>query len=288
MSKKILKTALFSSLTFLSLNGVAPIFASASESLTPTWIANSPEAILIKEGQKSYTLVLGDTLWAISQKTNITVETLANINNIDLSKGEQYFLPVGRVIHFDGNKVVVTEPNGNVVSETIINDEQKVNPDQNVGEIVKPSSPSLNGNNNSSENSGNETPVTPSNPSEGGAEGQTPVEPSNPSDNGGNGGETPVEPSNPGDNGNGGETPTDPSNPGECGNTEEPGNGGEEPGEKVYAGEYIDGVNNGDVGTWTDKNAMMDYIENNWDAVSGGRDDYSMTTNGYGWIAMFY
>ncbi|HBI2045572.1 TPA: LysM peptidoglycan-binding domain-containing protein [Enterococcus faecalis] len=263
---------------------------------TATWIANSPEEIAIKEGQKSYTLVLGDTLWAISQRTNITVETLANINNIDLSKGEQYFLQVGRVIHFDGNKVVVTDPNGNVVSETIIKDEQKVNPDQNVGETVKPSSPNLNGNNNSSENSGNEgqTPVEPSNPSDnGGNGGETPVEPSTPGDNGngGNGGETPVEPSTPGGNegGNteepGGETPTDPSNPGDGGNTENPGN---EIPNGPYAGTIIPGANNGAVGTWTDKNAMMDYIENNWDAVSGGLNDYSMTTNGYGWIAMFY
>lgn len=270
MNKKIiaLSSTLILGATFMASTSV--------NATTANWKANSPESILIKEGQKSYTLVLGDTLWAISQRTNITVETLANINNIDLSKGEQYFLPVGRLIHFDGNKVIVMEPNGNVVSETIINDEQKVNPQQNVGEPVKPLKPNENGNNNNSTESGDNGSTDSES-----TEGETTPENSGGNEGGGTGETTDPE--------TGGETPTDPSNPGDGGNTggNEGGNT-EEPGEKVYAGEYIDGVNNGDVGTWTDKNAMMDYIENNWDAVSGGRDDYSMTTNGYGWIAMFY
>lgn len=287
MNKKILKTALFSSLTFLYLNGVSPVLASTSESLSSTWVANAPESLKIKKGQTSYTLALGDTLWAISQRTNITVETLASINNIDLSKGEQYFLPVGRVIQFDGNKVVVTEPNGNVVSETIIKDEQKVNPQQNVGEPVKPLKPNETGiNDNSTENGDNDSTES------GSTEGET-----TPENSGGNegseagettdtetGGETPTEPSNPeGGNTGGGET----TDPGETGGGE-----GENPGSEIpegpYSGTIIPGVNNGAVGTWTDKNEMMDYIENNWDAVSGGLNDYSMTTNGYGWIAMFY
>lgn len=287
MNKKIiaLSSTLILGATFMASTSV--------NATTANWKANSPESILIKEGQKSYTLVLGDTLWAISQRTNITVETLASINNIDLSKGEQYFLPVGRLIHFDGNKVIVMEPNGNVVSETIINDEQKVNPQQNVGEPVKTLKPNENGNNNNSTESGDngstdsestEGETTPENSggNEGGGTGET-TDPET-------GGETPTEPSNPGEGGNtggneGGETPTDPTDPGEGGNTEEPGN---EIPEGPYEGTIIPGVNNGAVGTWTDKNAMMAYIENNWDAVSGGKNDYSMTTNGYGWIAIFY
>ncbi|EGO9037492.1 LysM peptidoglycan-binding domain-containing protein [Enterococcus faecalis] len=274
MKKKIL----ISLSTAMLLGGLAVTTNTKVEAAE--WVPNSPEMLNIESGQTSYTLVFGDTLWAISQRVNLTVQTLADMNNINLGTGEQYFLPVGRIIYFNGDKVTVKESNGNVVSETVVTDEQKVNPNQNVGETVDNliTEPNTNDNNSTEK---------PSNPSEGGDEGQTPVEPSNPGDSG-NGGETPTEPSNPDDGGNtgGGET-TDPGEGGETGGGE-----GENPGSEIpegpYAGTIIPGENNGDVGTWTDKNAMMDYIENNWDAVSGGRNDYSMTTNGYGWIAMFY
>lgn len=265
------KKLLLSLSTAMFLGGLAVSTNTRVEAAE--WVPNTPQMLNIKSGQTSYTLVFGDTLWAISQRVNLTVQTLADINNINLGTGEQYFLPVGRIIYFNGDKVTVKESNGNVISETVITDDQKVNPNQNVGETVDNSITDSS----SSDNSSTETPLKPSSPSDNGNE---------------NGGVTPTEPTIPEEGGN----TEEPSNPSEGsnedGNTEEPGNGGEEPGSEIpegpYVGTIIPGVNNGDVGTWTDKNAMMEYIENNWDAVSGGLNDYSMTTNGYGWIVMFY
>lgn len=258
MKKKILV-----SLSSVVLLGTLATMTSAKVEASE-WVPNTPDMLKIESGQTSYTLVFGDTLWAISQRVNLTVQTLADINGINLNNGEQYYLPVGRVIHFNGNKVTVTDNNGKVVSSTIVTDEQKVNSNQNVGETVNPAITTPIDNEetttteNSTDNSG-DTSTVPSEP-------VTPTEPevTEPS--------TPTEPSNPGEGGT-----TDPSEPTEPTIPEGP-----------YEGTIIPGVNNGDVGTWTDKEAMMAYIENNWDAVSGGKNDYSMTTNGYGWIAVFY
>lgn len=74
------------------------------------WVANSPESIVIAEGATSYRLKYGDTLWAVSQKINLTVDFLANINAVNLSKGEEYHLPVGKQISWssdaEGNESV--------------------------------------------------------------------------------------------------------------------------------------------------------------------------------------
>lgn len=241
---KLVKVATLSALTLLTIGGASPALAS-------TWVANTPESIQIMEGQQSYTMILGDTLWAISQRTNLTVQTLANINNINLNLGEQYLLPVGRVISFDGNKVTVKAPTGEVVSETIVTEDQKVNPNQNVGEVVNPSITE---------------PTTP-------AEGENGVTPEVPGGNGGGAIDpgTPVNPVDPTD-------PTDPVDP-------------EVPEETIYRGEFIDGVNNGTIGTWTNKDDMMEYISENWaENTANGTwtDNYVASTNVYGWIAEFY
>ncbi|EGO8274616.1 LysM peptidoglycan-binding domain-containing protein [Enterococcus faecalis] len=260
--KKILFTSLFASILL-----TGGLLQSSKASASEFWVANSPEMLNIQNGQTSYTLVLGDTLWAISQRTNLTVQTLADINNINLALGEQYNLPVGRTIYFDGNKVTVKESDGSIVKEAIITDENKVDTSKNVGESVigEPQTPL--------------TPITPEIPNSGDTtnEAEKPTNPdngngSNDSDSG-NDTTTPSEPGN-----GGGDTPTDPTNP-------------EEPSEKVYRGDIIPGVNNGDVGTWTNKQEMIDYIEANWaENTANGTwtDNYVMTTNGYGWIATFY
>lgn len=120
-SKKnwIIKGMLFSTLLLSGLAIQTSVYAD-------NWTANTPESIQIEDGATSYTLKEGDTLWAISQVTNIKVETLAEINNIDLSSGEQYTLEIGRVIHFDGNHVTVKDSNGNVVADKVLDDTDKV------------------------------------------------------------------------------------------------------------------------------------------------------------------
>ncbi|HEM3629042.1 TPA: LysM peptidoglycan-binding domain-containing protein [Streptococcus suis] len=67
-----------------------------------TCVANTPESIMITPGQTSYELKLGDTLWAISQKINASVEELAELNGINLLAGEEKRLSVGRKIVLPG------------------------------------------------------------------------------------------------------------------------------------------------------------------------------------------
>lgn len=73
-------------------------FGVASVASADTWVANTPESIQIVPGQTTYELKLGDTLWAISQKINTSVEELAQLNGINLLAGEEKRLSVGRQI----------------------------------------------------------------------------------------------------------------------------------------------------------------------------------------------
>lgn len=91
-----------------------------------SWRANSPSQIQVSENQKEYTMKYGDTLWAIGQKTNIKYERLAEINGINLDLGDQYHLPVGRVISIEGNVATVTDPDGKVYSQSIIQDRDRI------------------------------------------------------------------------------------------------------------------------------------------------------------------
>lgn len=120
-SKKnwIIKGMLFSTILISGLTIQTNAYAD-------NWTANSPDSIQIEDDATSYTLKEGDTLWAISQVTNIKVETLAEINNIDLASGDQYSLEIGRVIYFDGNHVVVKDSSGNVVADKVLDDSDKV------------------------------------------------------------------------------------------------------------------------------------------------------------------
>ncbi|MDA9471146.1 LysM peptidoglycan-binding domain-containing protein [Enterococcus sp. 5H] len=129
MKKMLLGISALSTLVVLFVGGAAT--AHADE-----WRANNPESINITSDQSSYTMVSGDTLWAISQRINLTVSTIAEINNINLLSGEQYQLPVGRIIYFRGEKVTVAEADGSIINETTITDANKVDPSKNVGEPI--------------------------------------------------------------------------------------------------------------------------------------------------------
>lgn len=48
-----------------------------------TWTANQPEDIDIKAGDSEYLLKWGDTLWAISVRSGIAIDTLASLNGIE-------------------------------------------------------------------------------------------------------------------------------------------------------------------------------------------------------------
>lgn len=102
----------------------------ATEVNAQNWKANTADQIQISGDQKEYTMASGDTLWAIGQKLNVKHERLAEINGINLKSGEQYHLPVGRVINIEGNIATVKSADGNVVSQSIIREKDKVTPSE--------------------------------------------------------------------------------------------------------------------------------------------------------------
>ncbi|NQP58355.1 LysM peptidoglycan-binding domain-containing protein [Streptococcus suis] len=94
-------------------------FGVANVASADTWVANSPESILIAPGQTTYELKLGDTLWAISQKINTSVEELSQMNGINLVAGEEKRLSVGRQIVLPG--AVEKNQADEVTSEGVVN-----------------------------------------------------------------------------------------------------------------------------------------------------------------------
>ncbi|MGO0093100.1 LysM peptidoglycan-binding domain-containing protein [Streptococcus suis] len=100
-------------------------FGVASVASADTWVANSPESIQIVPGQTTYELKLGDTLWAISQKINSSVEDLAHLNGINLLAGEEKRLSVGRQIVLPGAGVSTSTVEKNqadeVTSDGVVN-----------------------------------------------------------------------------------------------------------------------------------------------------------------------
>lgn len=104
-----------------------PVFASE-------WVANTPESIHISQGSQSYTMKSGDTLWAIAIKTNININTLASINNINLSNGDQFTLQIGTVIHFDESKINAVDSTGSAINNGVkVNDSNKIVKDKPIG-----------------------------------------------------------------------------------------------------------------------------------------------------------
>lgn len=104
-----------------------PVFASE-------WVANTPDNIQIEQETNSYTMKYGDTLWAISVKININVNTLASVNNINLSSGEQFTLKVGTVIHFSEAQIKAVNSNGHAINDGVkVNDSNKIVVDKLIG-----------------------------------------------------------------------------------------------------------------------------------------------------------
>ncbi|WP_347564899.1 hypothetical protein DOK67_0000666 [Enterococcus sp. DIV0212c] len=130
MKKKMVTMGVVSGLL-----GVVLLTNSAGATVSATeWKANSPESIQISNNQKEYTMKQGDTLWAIGQKINVKHVKLAEINGIDLSKGDQYALPVGRVLSFGENTITVKNKDGSIYSQSKIEDTDKIDPEKGIGE----------------------------------------------------------------------------------------------------------------------------------------------------------
>ncbi|WP_279257131.1 LysM peptidoglycan-binding domain-containing protein [Enterococcus faecalis] len=182
------------------------------------WTPRSAEQIKAEIKGNEYTIVWGDTLSAISQATNITVQKLADMNkiaNVDL-------IYAGNKLVFNGNVASVQNSAGETVAQTVIQDKDKVDPNQPVGQGTTSNTQTTPNTTTPTTPAGDQTgttggTTTPSTPENNGGTIQTPTQPGN----GGNtGGET--TPSNPG-TGGGTTMPEQPSNPG---GGDQGGNGG--------------------------------------------------------------
>ncbi|HFC9135096.1 TPA: LysM peptidoglycan-binding domain-containing protein [Enterococcus faecium] len=215
----------------ITVGGVA--LATAHEKVDAAeWTPRTVEQIKADMNGNEYTIVWGDTLSAISQATNITVQKLADMNkiaNIDLIYAGNKLVFDG----FDGNVVSVQNSNGETIAQSVIENEDKVVENQPVGQPVQDTTnsatqseatPSVDNtvtdNTQTGGQTGNAGVTTPSTPENNGGTTQTPTQPDN-NQNGSNNGQT--TPSNPGNN-NGGTTPSEPSQPDNGGTTtpEEP------------------------------------------------------------------
>lgn len=70
------------SMSTIAATVLSGLVLAASPVQAATWTARKPAEIQITKGQKVYTIQWGDTLWAISQRTNITVAKLAQLNGV--------------------------------------------------------------------------------------------------------------------------------------------------------------------------------------------------------------
>ncbi|HBK6545038.1 TPA: C39 family peptidase, partial [Enterococcus faecium] len=117
------------------------------------WTANTPDQIQITTGQSSYAFKKGDTIWSTVEKLKslgykTTVAEFAELNNVDLAKGEQRTIPIGRTFNINKDTLTVKEADGEVVSQTVQKD--KPDPVENTeqenkkSETTKESEPTAN------------------------------------------------------------------------------------------------------------------------------------------------
>lgn len=112
-------------------------FAIAGTASASSWIARQPQEIKISSDQKEYMIQWGDTLWAISQKTNITISKLAQINSIS---NVNYIMTGNKLVlnwNSNGNATAtVVNSNGQVEGTSQITAQDKVDPNKPVGSTV--------------------------------------------------------------------------------------------------------------------------------------------------------
>jgi len=190
------------------------------------WTPRSSEQIKAEISGNKYTIVWGDTLSAISEATNITVEKLAewnSISNVDL-------IFAGNTISWDGNVATMENAQGDTISQAVIQ--------ETPADRVDPTKPIGGGTGSNTGNSGsgntNNTTNPPATNDNGSGSGNGTVTPPTGGGNGSGDNGTTTPPTG-GDNGNGGGTdvtpPTDVDNGGG-----DNGSGGEgtDPEEELY------------------------------------------------------
>ncbi|MGM0207216.1 hypothetical protein IGI96_001727 [Enterococcus sp. DIV0421] len=96
------------------------------------WTPRTVEQIkadVAKAKNNQYTIVWGDTMWGISQATNLTVQKLADLNkimNVDL-------IYAGNTLVFEGNVATVQNKQGETIAQTVIQPEDKNDASKPVG-----------------------------------------------------------------------------------------------------------------------------------------------------------
>lgn len=107
MNKKIMKKVKSKwvvATVFTAMAGIsafAPMEASAAE-----WNARTPQQIEITD-RSHYDIVWGDTLWAISEASNVSIEALVEINHI----ANRDLILAGNYLVIEGNVVSITQQN---------------------------------------------------------------------------------------------------------------------------------------------------------------------------------
>lgn len=103
--KKVKSKWVVASVTLVAagfIGAAMPTEASAAE-----WTARSPQEIAIPtDGQ--YTIIWGDTLWAISESSGVSIDSLVQMNDI----ANRDLIYAGNLLTVKGNVVTVTEQNG--------------------------------------------------------------------------------------------------------------------------------------------------------------------------------
>ena len=125
------------SMSTVAATVLSGLVLAASPVQAATWTARKPAEIQITKGQKVYTIQWGDTLWAISQRTNITVAKLAQLNGI----ANPSFIMTGATLTLDWSQAgtataTMTAPDGTVTGQSTIQQQDKVDPAKTVGTAV--------------------------------------------------------------------------------------------------------------------------------------------------------
>ena len=125
------------SMSTIAATVLSGLVLAASPVQAASWTARKPSEIQIAKDQKVYTIQWGDTLWAISQRTNITIAKLAQLNGV----GNPNFIMTGATLTLDWSQAgtataTMTAPNGTVTGQSTIQQQDKVDPAKSVGTAV--------------------------------------------------------------------------------------------------------------------------------------------------------
>ncbi|OFI49471.1 hypothetical protein BG261_02520 [Floricoccus tropicus] len=127
---KVRKTWMMGVLTASTI--LAAVATGSSANADTNWVPTTIEGMKnsIKSEDGKYTFKEGDTFWVISEVLNIKVDRLMEWNGF--KPGEEFSIPVGTTIFWDGNHIVIKDNQGETVANKIVTSEDKVNPEDTV------------------------------------------------------------------------------------------------------------------------------------------------------------